>query len=61
MFYFVILSEAKNLSSIEAKKKNKEGFFASLRMTAFLSFYMACSAEFPRIRNCVPYYFTLLK
>jgi hypothetical protein len=30
--YFVILSEAKNLSSIEREEK-KERFFASLRMT----------------------------
>ena len=34
MSCFVILSEAKNLSSIYAYEKNKERFFASLRMTA---------------------------
>jgi hypothetical protein len=33
----VILSEAKNLSSISARaKSNQERFFASLRMTVFL-------------------------
>ena len=38
MSYFVILSEAKNLSSISThKKRNKERFFASLGMTSALS------------------------
>jgi hypothetical protein len=32
---FVIPSEAKNLSSIQYLKRNKERFFASLRMTTF--------------------------
>src|SRR5579872_184196 len=32
---FVILSEAKNLSSISVQAINQEGFFASLRMTTF--------------------------
>jgi hypothetical protein len=38
MTYSVILSEAKNLSSIYYKRTSKERFFASLRMTAFLVF-----------------------
>jgi len=33
--HVVILSEAKNLSSIYVWAKNQERFFASLRMTAF--------------------------
>jgi hypothetical protein len=37
MTYSVILSEAKNLSSIQVQE-NKERFFASLRMTAFWFF-----------------------
>jgi hypothetical protein len=35
MFRFVMLSEAKNLFDLTVRKKNKERFFASLRMTAF--------------------------
>jgi hypothetical protein len=46
------LSEAKNLSSIQmtypldqlSRNKQKERFFASLRMTAFLVFSAACQA-----------------
>jgi hypothetical protein len=34
----VILSEAKNLSSISVKRKNKERYFASFRMTSFWAF-----------------------
>jgi hypothetical protein len=35
MTYSVILSEAKNLSSIKYKRTNTERFFASLRITTF--------------------------
>jgi hypothetical protein len=39
---FVILSEAKNPSSISVGRKNPERFFASLRMTTILSFSASC-------------------
>ena len=43
--YFVILSEAKNLSSIVSTRKQKEErFFASLRMTKLLVFPQSATA-----------------